>query len=72
MGIDFKHKAMDEAYNILLYNPSNVDDVVKKNLISNLTEYYTAAEEYEKCIHLQELLKVMEKNNENNNQTSWW
>jgi|694.fasta_scaffold16905_15 hypothetical protein len=72
MGIDFKHKAMDEVYSILLYNPNNVDDIVKKNLISNLTEYYTVVEEYEKCIHLQELLKVMEKDNENNNQTSWW
>jgi hypothetical protein len=60
------------VYNILLYNPNNVDDIVKKNLISNLTEYYTVVEEYEKCIHLQELLKVMEKDNENNNQTSWW
>lgn len=69
---DYQHMAMDEVYDILLYNPDNVDKELKKNLIMNLTEYYTAREEYEKCVHLQEVLKVMENDNENNNQTSWW
>ena len=69
---DYQHMAMDEVYDILLYNPDNVDTELKKNLIKNLTEYYTEKEEYEKCVNLQELLRVMENGNENNNQTSWW
>jgi hypothetical protein len=64
--------AMDEVYDILLYNPDNVDFQLKKNLITNLLEYYTEIEEYEKCGNLQEVMRVMEKNNEDNNKTSWW
>jgi len=69
---DYQHMAMDEVYDILLYNPDTVDNELKKNLIKNLTEYYTQKEEYEKCVNLQEVLRVMENGNENNNQTSWW
>jgi len=69
---DYQHMAMDEVYDILLYNPDNVDFELKRNLVTNLLEYYTTTEEYEKCNNLQQLMKVMEKNNEDNNQTSWW
>jgi len=69
---DYQHMAMDEVYDILLYNPDTVDIELKRNLIKNLTEYYTEKEEYEKCVNLQEVLRVMENGNENNNQTSWW
>jgi hypothetical protein len=69
---DYQHMAMDEVYDILLYNPDTVDIELKRNLIKNLTEYYTELEEYEKCVNLQEVLRVMENGNENNNQTSWW
>ena len=64
--------AMDEVYDILLYNPDNVDDELKKNLILNLMEYYQSLEEYEKCSNLQQVMKVMEKDNEDNNKKSWW
>jgi hypothetical protein len=69
---NYQHMAMDEVYDILLYNPDNVDFQLKKNLITNLLEYYTEIEEYEKCGNLQEVMRVMEKNNEDNNKTSWW
>ena len=69
---DYQHMAIDEVYDILLYNPDTVDNELKKNLIKNLTEYYTQKEEYEKCVNLREVLRVMENGNENNNQTSWW
>ena len=69
---DYQHMAMDEVYDILLYNPDNVDFELKKNLVTNLLEYYTQTEEYEKCNNLQQLMKVMENDNEDNNQKSWW
>lgn len=69
---NYQHMAMDEVYDILLYNPDNVDFELKKNLVTNLLEYYTQTEEYEKCNNLQQLMKVMESDNEDNNQTSWW
>jgi hypothetical protein len=69
---NYRHMAMDEVYDILLYNSDTVDTKLKKNLIINLTEYYTFYEEYEKCVNLQKVLKILENNNENNNQTSWW
>jgi hypothetical protein len=69
---NYRHMAMNEVYDILLYNSDTVDTKLKKNLIMNLTEYYTFHEEYEKCVNLQKVLKILENNNENNNQTSWW
>jgi hypothetical protein len=69
---NYQHMAMDEVYDILLYNPDTVDFELKKNLVTNLLEYYTETEEYEKCNNLQQLMKVMESDNEDNNQTSWW
>ena len=63
---NYEHLAMDEVYDILLYNP-DVDVVVKHNLLSNLLKYYTNIEDYEKCRHLHELKLVMEKSNETNN-----
>lgn len=69
---NYQHMAMDEVYDILLYNPDNVDDELKKNLILNLMEYYQSLEEYEKCSNLQQVMKVMEKDNEDNNKKSWW
>jgi hypothetical protein len=69
---NYQHMAMDEVYDILLYNPDNVDDELKRNLILNLMEYYQTLEEYEKCGKLQEVMKVMEKDNEDNNKKNWW
>ena len=62
---NYEHLAMDEVYDILLYNP-NVHMTMKINLIDNLLDHYTDIEEYEKCINLQELRLVMEKENESN------
>ena len=58
--------AMDEVYDILLYNP-DVDSIIKLNLIDNLLEHYTFIEEYERCRNLQELRLVMERTDESNN-----
>ena len=63
---NYEQLAMDEAYDILLYNP-DVSNIIKLNLIENLIEYYTNVEDYEKCKNLIELKKVMEKDNESNN-----
>jgi len=62
---NYEHLAMDEVYDILLYNP-DVHTTMKINLIDNLLEHYTDMEEYEKCTNLQELRLVMEKENESN------
>lgn len=69
---NYQHMVMDEVYDILLYNPDNVDDELKRNLILNLMEYYTELEEYEKCGNLQQVMKIMENDNENNSKKSWW
>ncbi|MDB2399754.1 hypothetical protein N9W01_00650 [bacterium] len=63
---NYEQLAMDEAYDILLYNP-DASNIIKLNLIENLIEYYTNVEDYEKCKNLIELKKVMEKDNESNN-----
>ena len=62
----YEQLAMDETYDILLYNP-DVSDIMKLDLIENLIGYYTEVEDYEKCKNLIELKKVMEKDNESNN-----
>jgi len=41
---NYEHLAMDEVYDILLYNP-DVDSIIKLNLIDNLLEHYTFIEE---------------------------
>jgi hypothetical protein len=63
---NYEQLAMDETYDILLYNP-DVSDIMKLDLIENLIGYYTEVEDYEKCKNLIELKKVMEKDNESNN-----
>jgi len=63
---NYEQLAMDETYDILLYNP-DASNIIKLNLIENLMEYYTNIEDYEKCKNLIELKKVMEKDNESNN-----
>jgi len=63
---NYEQLAMDETYDILLYNP-DVSNIIKLNLIENLIEYYTNVEDYEKCKNLIELKKVMENDNESNN-----
>jgi|TARA_B110000503_G_C6854773_1_gene292342 hypothetical protein len=68
---NYQQMAIDEVYDILLYNP-DVDNEIKINLITNLLVYYTETEEYEKCNNLQELMKVMERPNENNSKKTWW
>lgn len=69
---NYLNMAVDEVYNILLYNSDASDIELKKSLIINLTEHYTLHEEYEKCLNLRKVLEMLENNNENNNQTSWW
>ena len=63
---NYEHLAMDEVYDILLYNP-DVNIVIKRNLVDNLLQHYLKIEEYEKCGVLEELKVVMEKDNESNN-----
>jgi hypothetical protein len=63
---NYEHLALDEVYDILLYNP-DVHSEMKLNIVDNLIEYYTEIEEYEKCRNLQELRLVMEKEDESNN-----
>lgn len=63
---NYEHLAMDEVYDILLYNP-DVNIVIKRNLVDNLLQHYLEIEEYEKCGVLEELKVVMEKDNESNN-----
>ena len=46
---NYEHLAMDEVYDILLYNP-DVHSIMKLNIVDNLIEYYTEIEEYEKCL----------------------
>jgi hypothetical protein len=64
--INYEQSAIDEVYDIILYNP-NVHSEMKLNIVDNLLEYYTNIEEYEKCKNLQELRLVMERENESNN-----
>ena len=64
--INYEQSAIDEVYDIILYNP-DVHSEMKLNIVDNLIEYYTEIEEYEKCRNLQELRLVMEKEDESNN-----
>jgi hypothetical protein len=64
--INYEQSAIDEVYDIILYNP-DVHSEMKLNIVDNLLEYYTNIEEYEKCKNLQELRLVMERENESNN-----
>jgi len=63
---NYEHLAMDEVYDILLYNP-DVHITMKIKLIDNLLEHYMGIEEYQRCANLQELRLVMERENESNN-----
>ena len=63
---NYEHLAMDEVYDILLYNP-DVHMTIKIKLINNLLEHYTDTEDYQRCANLQELRLVMERENESNN-----
>ena len=63
---NYEHLAIDEVYDILLYNP-DVNIVMKRNIVENLLQHYLELEEYEKCGILEELKRVMEKDNESNN-----
>ena len=63
---NYEHLAMDELYDILLYNP-DVNVVMKLNLVDNLLQHYLELEDYEKCGILEELKVVMEKEDESNN-----
>ena len=63
---NYEHLAIDEVYDILLYN-HDVNIVMKRNIVENLLQHYLELEEYEKCGILEELKRVMEKDNESNN-----
>jgi len=63
---NYEYLAMDEVYDILLYNP-DVHITMKIKLIDNLLEHYMDIEEYQRCANLQELRLVMERENESNN-----
>jgi hypothetical protein len=63
---NYEHLAIDEVYDIMLYNP-DVNIVMKRNIVDNLLQHYLELEDYEKCGVLEELKRVMEKDNESNN-----
>jgi|13_taG_2_1085334.scaffolds.fasta_scaffold14955_5 hypothetical protein len=63
---NYEHLAMDELYDILLYNP-DINIVIKRNLVDNLMEHYIILEDYNKCGKLEELKRVMRENDEPNN-----
>jgi len=63
---NYEHLAIDEVYDIMLYNP-DVNIVMKRNIVDNLLQHYLELEDYEKCGVLEELKRVMGKDNESNN-----
>ena len=43
---NYEHIAIDEVYDIILYN-HDINVVMKRNLVDNLLEHYESTEEYE-------------------------
>ena len=55
---NYVDKAIDEVYDILLYNPTFIDGSTKKRVLKKMMDHYLETEEYEKC---QELLNIKNK-----------
>ncbi len=67
MAEEMLEKAMDEVYDILLYNPKFVDKSTKKRLLDKMLNFYIKIEDYKKCQHIKELIEMLERPNENSN-----
>ena len=67
MDEEYVEKAMDEVYDILLYNPDYIDNSTKKRLLDKMMTFYIDIEEYTKCQHIKELIEMLERPNENSN-----
>ena len=50
---NYVDKAIDEVYDILLYNPTFIDGSTKKRVLKKMMDHYLETEEYEKCKHVQ-------------------
>ena len=70
MEEQYIEKAMDEVYDIMLYNPTFIDVTTKFKVLKKLLEHYLHREDYMKCKSVQELIDMMENHNENNNKKS--
>jgi len=68
---NYVDKAIDEVYDILLYNPTFIDGSTKKRVLKKMMDHYLEVEEYEKCKHVQELMDMLERTNENSSKKSW-
>ena len=67
MAEEMLEKAMDEVYDILLYNPSFIDNSTKKRLLDKMLPFYVEIEDYTKCQHIKDLMDMLERPNENSN-----
>jgi|TARA_B100000035_G_scaffold32073_1_gene24406 hypothetical protein len=67
---NYVDKAIDEVYDILLYNPTYIDKSTKKRVLKKMMDHYLEVEEYEKCKHVQELMDMLERTNENSSKKS--
>jgi hypothetical protein len=67
MAEEMLEKAMDEVYDILLYNPSFIDNSTKKRLLDKMLTFYIDIEDYTKCQHIKDLMDMLERPNENSN-----
>ena len=67
---NYVDKAIDEVYDILLYNPTYIDKSTKKRVLKKMMDHYLETEEYEKCKHVQELMDMLERTNENSSKKS--
>jgi|TARA_B100000035_G_C20872317_1_gene496781 hypothetical protein len=65
MAEEYVTKAMDEVYDILLYNPDYIDLSTKKRLLNKMLNFYEDIEDYTKCQHIKELMDMLERPNEN-------
>ena len=45
---NYVDKAIDEVYDILLYNPTFIDGSTKKRVLKKMMDHYLETEEYEK------------------------
>jgi|TARA_B100000900_G_scaffold248422_1_gene211453 hypothetical protein len=67
MAEEYEVKAMDEVYDIMLYNPTFIDLSTKKRLLEKMMSFYIAEEDYMKCQHIKDLIEMLERPNENSN-----
>ena len=56
MAEEYEVKAMDEVYDIMLYNPTFIDLSTKKRLLDKMMSFYIAEEDYMKCQHIKDLI----------------